>query len=371
MNYDEYDIDLGMLIVKIPDDLEIGSILLPTDSHLQNLDEKVIHLAGWGLAFQFGYKKEKYNPDTFEWGDPPKFTEGTFENPTVYSTCITNAYSPKESRFRYCDTIKVIENNGCHTDKYPTWDLELQEEYICEQYWADAEALLENEEIPGREQFMLAQRMKVDGKMCYRDALFKANGWCEIATRDLGKSLFYTRRWGFCSTSCNIDFMKNPLVQEYHEAKKTSYDTQENKMKKCEWEDCANYARCNDHLCLLPLLPHTSTWMFSIERKNYRNKLVLSKDENPLSDDKVEHKFVCHGISGLGDSGGPVWIDGDGNSEVLVAIHSGSDLQGWGKTYKSKKEPRCSSSMSAKISSNVIKWIKEMGVGDVSGKDTM
>ena len=99
---------------------------------------------------------------------------------------------------------------------------------------------------------------------------------------------------------------------------------------------------------------------------------MLSKDKNPLSvEENQERKFVCHGISGIGDSGGPVWIDGDGNSEVLVAIHSGSDLQGWGKTYKSKKEPRCSSSMSAKISSNVIKWIKEMGVGDVSGKDTM
>ena len=370
LNNDEYGIDLGMLIVKIPDDLDIGTISLPTDSHLQNLDEKVIHVAGWGQPFKFGYKKEKYNPDTFEL---PKFIEGTFENPTVYSTCITNAYSPKESRFRYCDTIKVIENNGCHTDKYPTWDLELEDEQICENYWAEAEDLLDNAnvEIPGREQFMQAQRMKVGEKMCYKDALFKTNGWCEIATSDLEKSLFYTRRWGFCSTSCNIDFMKNPRVVEYHEAKQTSYDTQENKIKKCEWKDCANYAKCNDYLCSLPLLPDTSTWMFSIERKNYRNKLVLSKDENPLSDDKVEHKFVCHGISGLGDSGGPVWIDGDGNSEVLVAIHSGSDLQGWGKTYKSKKEPRCSSSMSAKISSNVIKWIKEMGVGDVSGKDTM
>ena len=94
-----------MLIVKIPDDLDIGTISLPTDSHLQNLDEKVIHVAGWGQPFKFGYKKQKYNPDTFEL---PKFIEGTFENPTVYSTCITNAYSPKESRFRYCDTIKVI-----------------------------------------------------------------------------------------------------------------------------------------------------------------------------------------------------------------------------------------------------------------------
>ena len=382
LNNNEYGIDLGMLIVKIPDDLDIGTISLPTDSHLQNLDEEVIHFAGWGLAFKFGYKKEKYNPDTFEWGDQPKFTEGTFENPTVYSTCITNAYSPKESRFRYCDTIKVIENNGCHKDKYPTWDLEFEDEQICENYWAEAEDLLDNAnvEIPGREQFMQAQRMKVGEKMCYKDALFKTNGWCEIATNDLGKSRFHKRRWGFCSTSCNIDFMKNPRVVEYHEAKQTSYDTQENKIKTCEWEDCPNYAKCNDYLCSLPLLPDTSTWMFSIKRKNYwnqhwpakysrpdKNKLVLSKDKNPLSvEENQERKFVCHGISGIGDSGGPVWIDGDGNSEVLVAIHSATEeIHSWRKSYKSKQEPKCGSSMSVKITSNAIKWINEMGVGDV------
>ena len=379
MNYGEYGIDLGMLIVKIPDDLDIGNILLPADSHLQNLDDKVIHVAGWGQPFHFGYKKEKYR-DLIE--KLIKYTQGTFEKPTVYSTCITNAYSPKESRFRYCDTIKVIENNGCHTDTYPTWDLELEDQQICENYWAEAEDLLDNanQEIPGREQFMQAQRMKVGEKMCYKDALFQTNGWCEIATSDLGKSRFHKRRWGFCSPSCNIDFMKNPLVQEYHEAKKTSYDTQENKMKKCEWEDCANYAKCNDYLCSLPLLPDTSTWMFSIKRKNYakqqwpdkysrpdRNKLVLSKDKNPLSvEENQERKFVCHGITALGDSGGPVWIDGDGNSEVLVAITATSvPPESRGKTKGSEEEPKCFSSKFAKITSNVIKWINEMGVGDV------
>ena len=369
MNYGEYGIDLGMLIVKIPDDLDIGNILLPADSHLQNLDDKVIHVAGWGQPFHFGYKKEKYR-DLIE--KLIKYTQGTFEKPTVYSTCITNAYSPKESRFRYCDTIKVIENNGCHTDTYPTWDLELEDQQICENYWAEAEDLLDNanQEIPGREQFMQAQRMKVGEKMCYKDALFQTNGWCEIATSDLGKSRFHKRRWGFCSTSCNIDFMKNPRVVEYHEAKQTSYDTQENKIKKCEWKDCANYAKCNDYLCSLPLLPDTSTWMFSIKRKNYakqqwpekysrpdRNKLVLSKDKNPLSvEENQERKFVCHGITALGDSGGPVWIDGDGNSEVLVAIIASGGPESRGK---SKEEPRCSSDRSSKISSNVINWINK------------
>ena len=134
------------------------------------------------------------------------------------------------------------------------------------------------------------------------------------------------------------------------------------------------------HLCSLPLLPHTSTWMFSIEkitkgnkRKNYwnqhwsdKNKLVLSKDKNPLSvEENQERKFVCHGISGMGDSGGPVWIDGDGNSEVLVAIFSGWDFHSWSKDYESTLEPKCGSTRSAKITSNVIKWINEMGVGDV------
>ena len=355
-NSNEYGIDLGMLIVRVPDDLDIGTILLPTDSHLQNLDGKVIYVAGWGVQFRFGYKKVRH-----------KFAIGTFENPTVYSTCITNAYSPLGSRFRYCDTKKVIKNHGCHKNNYPTWDSDLHDQQVCKNYWADADTLLANANPPGREQFEQAQRIKVGGKMCYRDALFTTNGWCKIATNDLGLSRFFRRRrrrrWGFCSTSCNIDFMKNPRPLEYHVAKQTSYDTQENKIKKCEWKNCANYPKCNDYLCSLPLLPHTKTWMFSIDRENYKNRLVLNK-EHKLSKN-LEHKFVCHGNSATGDSGGPVWIDGDGNSEVLVAIHTASDMQSRGKTVESLEEPICSSSKNAKISSNVIKWIEEMDMGDL------
>ena len=359
-------LDFGMLIVSVPDDLDIRTILLPTDSILQNLDDKVIHVAGWGAQFEFGYR---YKPlSQFN------YIEGTFENPTVYSTCITNSYSPKKSRFKYCNTTKVIENNGCHKDKYPTGDSELEDKEICENYWAEAEAHLETAtvEIPGREQFMEAQILNVDGKMCYKDALFETNGWCEIALSDLGKSQFYTKRWGFCSTSCNVDFMKNPYPLQYHEAKQTSFDTRENKIKKCGWKHCANAAKCNDYLCSLPLLPHTSTWMFSKkkeeeteekEEEKERNTPVLQQDTNPLSEANLEHKLVCHGVIGPGDSGGPVWIDGDGNSEVLVAITTGQEIERRERT--SEREPICASSESVKISSNIIKWIGEVAAGDV------
>ena len=62
-----------------------------------DLHDSNVHLAGWGIRFQFGPIAEP---------TPSEATpeEGTFEKPSTYSSCMTTVESPENSRFKYCDT---------------------------------------------------------------------------------------------------------------------------------------------------------------------------------------------------------------------------------------------------------------------------
>ena len=167
---------------------------------------------------------------------------------------MTNEYSPVGSRFRHCNTKKVIGSNGCHKSDYPAWDLELHDKQSCMRYWGDAEALLKHEDRIVQEQFKTAHRIKVGDKICYKEELLTKHGWCELAPSELALG-FLPTRWGFCSASCNIDFMKNPKPFEYQVAQFRVYDTQQNKINVCEWEDCAHYVKCKSCICtrLIPV----------------------------------------------------------------------------------------------------------------------
>ena len=54
--------------------------------------------AGWGMRFEFGYHDSK------------RENQGTFDTPTLHSSCKTTEESPVGSRFRSCDTIEVGRN---------------------------------------------------------------------------------------------------------------------------------------------------------------------------------------------------------------------------------------------------------------------
>ena len=351
----KYFIDIGLIMVRITADEfknpNVGVISLPTlrytvhgKPYTANLENELVHIAGWGRRFYFGYTKL---------GD--SYTIGTFDKPSIHSSCMTNEYGPVGSRFRYCDTKKVIGSNGCHKNDYPAWDLDIHDKQSCIRYWGDAETLLKHEDIPVQEQFKKATRIKVRDKICYKEELLTKHGWCELAPSELALG-FLPTRWGFCSTSCNIDFMKNPKPLEYQVAQFRVYDTQQNKINVCEWEDCAQYVKCKSCICTRLIPVETKTWIFSTDDKN---QLVLSKDTNPIFDDSIKHRFSYSG-TGKGDSGGPVWIGGGRKPEVLVAIVSGDK----GKIRRGRLEPKSPrpSGISVKITSPIIKWIRDVGI---------
>ena len=107
----------------------------------------------------------------------------------------------------------------------------------------------------------------------------------------------------------------------------------------------------------MPNPVETKTWIFSTDDKK---QLVLNKDANPIFEPSITSPYTYSG-PGLGDSGGPLWISkgtGSIRSEVLVAILAGVK----GKSSISPLEPKPSkySGRSVKISSSIIKWIREM-----------
>ena len=62
------------------------------------MHNEYVQTAGWGLRFEFGYH------------DANSEYKGTYELPTLHSTCKTTEQSPVGSRFRSCDTIEVGRN---------------------------------------------------------------------------------------------------------------------------------------------------------------------------------------------------------------------------------------------------------------------
>ena len=58
-----------------------------------------LHQAGFGRRSQFGFH------------DTKKTQIGTFDNPTMHSSCMTAVESPPGYRYKYCDTLQVFYQN--------------------------------------------------------------------------------------------------------------------------------------------------------------------------------------------------------------------------------------------------------------------
>ena len=60
-------------------------------------------------------------------------------------------------------------------------------------------------------EFKKAHRIIVDGKHCYRPELFRDKGWCkvidEVEPYRYGNPKKHSTKWGFCSSSCKVEFM--------------------------------------------------------------------------------------------------------------------------------------------------------------------
>ena len=59
-----------------------------------------LHQAGFGRRSQFGFH------------DTKKTQIGTFDNPTMHSSCMTDVESPPGYRYKYCNTLQVFNQNN-------------------------------------------------------------------------------------------------------------------------------------------------------------------------------------------------------------------------------------------------------------------
>ena len=100
----------------------------------------------------------------------------------------------------------IARDTICHSEYPLDWmerngiPNQLGKEDECNAYWKaandvmfpDADGVLQRE-------FKAGRRIKVNGKYCYKSELWRNKGWCKLADY---------RKWGFCSSSCNLQFIK-------------------------------------------------------------------------------------------------------------------------------------------------------------------
>ena len=114
----------------------------------------------------------------------------------------------------------IASNTACHSEyplaweKTQTFKSELGDEEKCKIYWNAAHDLVGK--TLDSNLLMSTHRIMVDGKYCYRPDLFKNKGWCKLADPNTIQYKLFGRTWGFCSSSCKVEFMKvNDLSTVY------------------------------------------------------------------------------------------------------------------------------------------------------------
>ena len=84
----------------------------------------------------------------------------------------------------------------------------------CKVYWdaADQIMLRKIDDSVLQREFRKAHRIIVGEKYCYRKDLFENKGWCkitdEVPPASPGTAKTPSTKWGFCSSSCKVEFMK-------------------------------------------------------------------------------------------------------------------------------------------------------------------
>ena len=120
----------------------------------------------------------------------------------------------------------IARFTACHAEYPLAWERSsfgngwstLAEEDKCNAYWKAATKIMltKIKDIALQREFKKAHRIIVDGKHCYRPDLFKDKGWCkitdEVPPHQSGKPTNPSTKWGFCSSSCKIEFMKVQML---------------------------------------------------------------------------------------------------------------------------------------------------------------
>ena len=119
----------------------------------------------------------------------------------------------------------IARYTACHSEYPLDWERaqnngksQLGEEDECKEYWKAADRLMltKLEDRVLQEEFMEAHKIIVDGKHCFRQEIFQDKGWCKITKESppfrphIGPPVPTepSKKWGFCSSSCRVDYMK-------------------------------------------------------------------------------------------------------------------------------------------------------------------
>ena len=199
------DVDIGILKTKKPlfDNNRLLKLSSDTSINLNlnkhsilpiclasknlNLVDKSIHGVGWGMAYD-----EKINP-------------------YYYSSCMTNEMGHKDWKFQHCNMEKIEKNNwSCEKKTYPPVVTTYQHE--CNELFYKARIMFYKTD---RAQIKFLDKVNkiivsheddpAKKTICYRETLFWDKGWCEVHQID---SKTNPNAWGFCSSSCNPEFLK-------------------------------------------------------------------------------------------------------------------------------------------------------------------
>ena len=94
-------------------------------------------------------------------------------------------------------------------------DYTLLDQAECRPLWEKAKKKIVEKNTDILEDSEAIHRLQTTGlngqkKYCYKPELFVKKGWCILAKSSPGSTSIHDnkQKWGFCSTSCNIEFMK-------------------------------------------------------------------------------------------------------------------------------------------------------------------
>ena len=118
----------------------------------------------------------------------------------------------------------IAKYTSCHTEYPLIWEKQqnngkskLGSLDKCNVYWNAADTLMlkkmgERKNFAIQREFNKAHRIVVGETHCFRKDLFRNKGWCkitdEVAPASPGKASKPSTKWGFCSSSCKVEFMK-------------------------------------------------------------------------------------------------------------------------------------------------------------------
>ena len=106
----------------------------------------------------------------------------------------------------------IARDTACHAEYPSTSEMlpqttrKLGDEEDCELYWDAAyDIIRKSDDKALLNELEKTHRIKVKGRHCYRPKLFRDKGWCQIVEPSGSK---IKNTWGFCSSSCKVEYMK-------------------------------------------------------------------------------------------------------------------------------------------------------------------